>query len=226
MGEDGEVTVQHTEHVFGQYTFPRICLHLTSHTLYYPVGDDLVRSLPSFSVILLMSLVHRLVCHDIIAHHTALGEPCADLRCRQQGVLTSFSRGVVEFPGTMYRLVLIAVSDDIVTLLVGKVPPVLCCPCLQFLLICTETVEEVGRMQDEVVAITLCVVAPLVVEHPLNIAPGTFCRGMVGVWLKFLSGSSWFVRGIRYTLRQELLVGNDKWVTVRLIVHLVVMGKS
>ena len=41
VDEDGEVTVQYTEHILRQYTLPRICLHLTPHRLHHPLVNKL-----------------------------------------------------------------------------------------------------------------------------------------------------------------------------------------
>ena len=42
VDEDGEVTVQYTEHILRQYTLPRICLHLTPHRFHHPLVNKLV----------------------------------------------------------------------------------------------------------------------------------------------------------------------------------------
>ena len=49
---------------------------------------------------------------------------------------------------------------------------------------------------------------------------------MVGVGVVIFPWSSPFFRIVRHTLRQELLVGDDKRLAGGLVVHLLVMGKT
>ena len=97
----------------------------------------------------------------------------------------------------MQRLVLVAVANDIVTLLFGQVAPLLRCPFLQLFLVDAEAVEEVCGMQDEVVAMALHIEALLVVECLFDIGPCLFYLGMLRVRAVILPWSSPFFRIVR-----------------------------